>query len=172
MVQSVSTPACHAGGRRFESVPGRQKEKTPFWVSFLFATWNGLVEGGLAEGKAKNMPVTCFLARGRVHGSMTAAGRAVGIDPYFSNTVSICGGICLPFIFGPGTALSRAALPPSRPKKKDGTQPASVCAYPFFCAMSFSSCVSTWPSTSSRSSSAANRPRIWGLWRWVKMVLA
>ena len=23
MVQSVSTPACHAGGRRFESVPGR-----------------------------------------------------------------------------------------------------------------------------------------------------
>ena len=25
VVQSVSTPACHAGGRRFESVPGRQK---------------------------------------------------------------------------------------------------------------------------------------------------
>ena len=24
VVQSVSTPACHAGGRRFESVPGRQ----------------------------------------------------------------------------------------------------------------------------------------------------
>ncbi len=24
LVQSVSTPACHAGGRRFESVPGRQ----------------------------------------------------------------------------------------------------------------------------------------------------
>ena len=24
MVQSVSTPACHAGGRRFESVRGRQ----------------------------------------------------------------------------------------------------------------------------------------------------
>ena len=23
VVQSVSTPACHAGGRRFESVPGR-----------------------------------------------------------------------------------------------------------------------------------------------------
>ena len=155
MVQSVSTPACHAGGRRFESVPGRQKEKTPKRVSFRFATWNGLEEGGLAEGKAKNMPVTCFLARGRVHGSMTAAGRAVGIDPYFSNAV-----------------LSPGHLPPCRPKKKDGTQPASVCAYPFFCAMSFSSCVSTWPSTSSRSSSAANRPRIWGLWRWVKMVLA
>ena len=25
VVQSVSTPACHAGGRRFESVPGRQE---------------------------------------------------------------------------------------------------------------------------------------------------
>ena len=27
VVQSVSTPACHAGGRRFESVRGRQKRK-------------------------------------------------------------------------------------------------------------------------------------------------
>ena len=27
VVQSVSTPACHAGGRRFESVPGRQSRK-------------------------------------------------------------------------------------------------------------------------------------------------
>ena len=26
VVQSVSTPACHAGGRRFESVPGRHKK--------------------------------------------------------------------------------------------------------------------------------------------------
>ena len=28
VVQSVSTPACHAGGRRFESVRGRQIENT------------------------------------------------------------------------------------------------------------------------------------------------
>ena len=27
VVQSVSTPACHAGGRRFESVPGRQNKR-------------------------------------------------------------------------------------------------------------------------------------------------
>ena len=26
VVQSVSTPACHAGGRRFESVPGRHRK--------------------------------------------------------------------------------------------------------------------------------------------------
>ena len=28
VVQSVSTPACHAGGRRFESVPGRHEKPT------------------------------------------------------------------------------------------------------------------------------------------------
>ena len=27
----------------------------------------GLEEGGLTVGEAKNMPVACFLARGRVH---------------------------------------------------------------------------------------------------------
>ena len=30
VVQSVSTPACHAGGRRFESVPGRQTNEVSF----------------------------------------------------------------------------------------------------------------------------------------------
>ena len=38
VVQSVSTPACHAGGRRFESVRGRQKKKRhPFGWRFFFA---------------------------------------------------------------------------------------------------------------------------------------
>ena len=35
-MQSVSTPACHAGGRRFESVPGRQKAHASLHVLFLF----------------------------------------------------------------------------------------------------------------------------------------
>ena len=35
MVQSVSTPACHAGGRRFESVPGRH-EKHPILSDGMF----------------------------------------------------------------------------------------------------------------------------------------
>ena len=35
VVQSVSTPACHAGGRRFESVPGRQKKSHPIGMAFL-----------------------------------------------------------------------------------------------------------------------------------------
>ena len=50
----------------------------------LFCRRKGLEEGGHAEGGAKNMPVTCFLVRGRVHGSPTAAGRAVGGDPFLS----------------------------------------------------------------------------------------
>ena len=39
VVQSVSTPACHAGGRRFESVPGRhlnsivESESSPQYAS-------------------------------------------------------------------------------------------------------------------------------------------
>ena len=36
VVQSVSTPACHAGGRRFESVRGRQKRKPSKRMAFLF----------------------------------------------------------------------------------------------------------------------------------------
>ena len=39
MVQSVSTPACHAGGRRFESVPGRQiKHLSRALCSALYAS--------------------------------------------------------------------------------------------------------------------------------------
>ncbi len=35
VVQSVSTPACHAGGRRFESVPGRQESIASAMDSFF-----------------------------------------------------------------------------------------------------------------------------------------
>ena len=35
VVQSVSTPACHAGGRRFESVPGRHFNAFAFEEGFL-----------------------------------------------------------------------------------------------------------------------------------------
>ena len=38
VVQSVSTPACHAGGRRFESVRGRQKNTTRRVVFFYDLT--------------------------------------------------------------------------------------------------------------------------------------
>ena len=56
---------------------------------FYFCRRKGLVEGGHAEGGAENMPVTCFLARGRVHGSMTAARRAVGMDPYLLSPYAV-----------------------------------------------------------------------------------
>ena len=41
-MQSVSTPACHAGGRRFESVRGRQIKTPPIRVVFLFSETYGL----------------------------------------------------------------------------------------------------------------------------------
>ena len=44
VVQSVSTPACHAGGRRFESVPGRQKRGTILWMVPLFWANRGGLE--------------------------------------------------------------------------------------------------------------------------------
>ena len=42
VVQSVSTPACHAGGRRFESVPGRQKSSHPIRGGCFFDRKGGL----------------------------------------------------------------------------------------------------------------------------------
>ena len=44
MVQSVSTPACHAGGRRFESVPGRHTTKEVSFGSPQYASVAQLVE--------------------------------------------------------------------------------------------------------------------------------
>ncbi len=45
VVQSVSTPACHAGGRRFESVPGRHiKASGRASSSALYASVAQLVE--------------------------------------------------------------------------------------------------------------------------------
>ena len=38
VVQSVSTPACHAGGRQFESVPGRQPMSQAVWLGSLSAS--------------------------------------------------------------------------------------------------------------------------------------
>ena len=68
---------------RFESCCPHQ-EKGDRKVSLFLAWRTGLEEGGTANGGAKNVPVTCFLARGRVHGTLTAAGRAVGSVSYGS----------------------------------------------------------------------------------------
>jgi hypothetical protein len=37
----------------------------------------GFEEGDLSEAEVKNMPVACFLARGKIHGCPDAADKAV-----------------------------------------------------------------------------------------------
>ena len=44
VVQSVSTPACHAGGRRFESVPGRHLKPVQSFLCTEYASVAQLVE--------------------------------------------------------------------------------------------------------------------------------
>jgi len=48
-----------------------QKKETSIWMS-LFSGMNGIRKGGLSEAKAKKCPVDTFLARGRIHGKLTA----------------------------------------------------------------------------------------------------
>ena len=59
VVQSVSTPACHAGGRRFESVPGRQKRSHPIGGGFFF-----ICKGRTRKPALGNMPGACCNRRG------------------------------------------------------------------------------------------------------------
>ncbi len=49
VVQSVSTPACHAGGRRFESVPGRHKKEIYPEGGSLFIQRDGCEKSKLAH---------------------------------------------------------------------------------------------------------------------------
>ena len=80
----------------------------------LFLMWlTGLEEGGTANGGAKNMPATCFLARGRVHGTLTAAGRAVGSVSYGSQPTS--GNIVISVSTGENANRVLSPAPNSRP---------------------------------------------------------
>ena len=54
------------------------------WVSSFFAR-TGIEEGDLGAAKVKKCPVDTFLARGRFHWAVTAAGTAVGTDQSMSH---------------------------------------------------------------------------------------
>lgn len=73
VVQLVRMPACHAGGREFESRPHRREAQSKDWASFLLL----MVE---AERKI------------RVWGNAESAGSAetVGDNPLCINDLSIC----------------------------------------------------------------------------------
>ena len=58
-------------------VPPRAPKKKDI-LSDVFLFWYvGLEEGGLHPVQAKNMPVACFLARGKVHFCQSAVRRTV-----------------------------------------------------------------------------------------------
>ena len=63
--------------RGFESHSLRQNTPHPIRGAEYFNIEVGFKEGGLAVGKAKNMPVACFLGRGRIHRPLGAPGRGV-----------------------------------------------------------------------------------------------
>ena len=89
------------------------QEKGDRKVSLFLAWITGLEEGGTANGGAKNMPATCFLARGRVHGTLTAAGRAVGSVSYGSQPTS--GNIVISVSTGENAYRVLSPAPNSRP---------------------------------------------------------
>ena len=67
----------------FESLTLRQK-KCRLWAAISFGgEFKGFEEAGPTEGGVKNMPVACFLGRGRIHRLMNAPGTGVGISLLF-----------------------------------------------------------------------------------------
>ena len=74
IAQLVSASDCGSEGRGFESHYPPQKRNRGFCLGFFVSgVDNGIRKGGLNEVKAKNMPVACFLARGRIPVQMTAS---------------------------------------------------------------------------------------------------
>ena len=74
IAQLVSASDCGSEGRGFEShYPPQKKERIPKGILSFFWNGYGIRKGGLNEVKAKNMPVACFLARGRIPVQMTAS---------------------------------------------------------------------------------------------------
>ena len=49
---------------------------------------NGFEEAGLCEAEVKNMPVACFLGRGKIHILMNAPSMGVGMGILFVAVIS------------------------------------------------------------------------------------
>ena len=81
VVQSVSTPACHAGGRRFESVRGRQKN-THLRV---------LSKGNFAQDASVAQEVEQRTENPRVVGSIPTGGTRVQIVRNRRNPIPMVG---------------------------------------------------------------------------------
>ena len=65
------------------SVQQTQKYGHPNGVSIFLLSQQGFEEAGPCAAGVKNMPVACFLGRGRIHRLMNAPGTGVGISLLF-----------------------------------------------------------------------------------------
>ena len=76
VVQSVSTPACHAGGRRFESVPGRHLLITHLWCvgEEVFSSYASVAQS--VEQWTENPRVVGSIPTGGTRCGCSSSGRA------------------------------------------------------------------------------------------------
>ena len=74
-----SGSSVHYGRAGASPASPTKKEADAFASASFFMSEVGFEEGGLHTVQVKNMPVTYFLARGRVQMSKTASRRGVGL---------------------------------------------------------------------------------------------
>ena len=77
IAQLVSASDCGSEGRGFESHYPPQKKEALLSECFFFLAIMGFEEAGPTAGGVKNMPVACFLDRGRIHVHSAASRRDV-----------------------------------------------------------------------------------------------
>ena len=57
-------------------------------MSFFLSSKEGFEEAGLCAAEVKNMPVACFLGRGKIHILMNAPSMGVGMGILFVAVIS------------------------------------------------------------------------------------
>ena len=93
IAQLVSASDCGSEGRGFESHYPPHKNPEASASGIFYGVDNGIRRGSLSEAKAKNMPVACFLARGRIHGRSMASRKGcqrLSIFRYIPNSAVHC----------------------------------------------------------------------------------
>ena len=88
IAQLVSASDCGSEGRGFEShYPPHKKNRYPSGICSFYLGGYGIRRARpTPKGWVKNMPVACFLARGRIHGYPDASCKDVDGYPFFGSS--------------------------------------------------------------------------------------